>query len=191
MTCFCRRLTNNLSKGCISGGRSNHKEDCHGLVRCYHCGEPHPAPTKGCERFPFAREILIIRNKEKVLFAEMKRLALTTLSSPGQTFASTLKAQAQRKLQTSLPATVLHSTASVLSSNAEFQRQAHLKRNVHAARSLLMRHLQLSCKLLLTLLGRRKLPGRRLRPPLLRQQLRLTWSVAAGASWPAPTALNS
>lgn len=101
VTRTCRRLQNGLPKVCVTCGRDDHGEECPGPVRCYHCAEPHPASSKECDRLRFEREVLTIRNKEKLSFVEAKRLALTRLSSPGRTYASVLQSHAQRRLKTS------------------------------------------------------------------------------------------
>lgn len=108
VTQTCRRLKNGFTKICVSCGMDNHGDDCPGPVRCYHCGEPHPASSKDCERYRFEREVLNIRNQERVSFAEAKQLALNKISSPGMTYAAALNAHAHRRSTTvkSVPPTI-------------------------------------------------------------------------------------
>ena len=72
----------------MSCGKDDHGEDCPGPLKCYHCRGPHPASSKDCDRYRFEHEILQIRNKERVSFAEAKRIAHGIFSSQGKTFAS-------------------------------------------------------------------------------------------------------
>lgn len=86
-----------------------------GPVRCYHCGEPHPASSKECELFRFEKEVLHIRNQERVSFVEAKQFALTKMSSPRMTYASGLSAHAHRR---SNIAKSIHPTTSLMPEKA-------------------------------------------------------------------------
>ncbi len=90
VTQTCRRLKNGLTKVCVSCGLNNQGEDCLGPVRYYHCGDPYPASSKDCERYRFEKEVLYVRNKKRVLFAEAMQLALNKISSPGMTCSAVL-----------------------------------------------------------------------------------------------------
>ena len=73
VTKTCRRLQNRLPGICARCGNGDHGEDCPGPVKCYHCGESHPVSSKDCERYLLEKEILHVRNKERISFAEAKR----------------------------------------------------------------------------------------------------------------------
>lgn len=86
----CRRHLRGLPSTCVNCGEDDHAGDCPGPIKCYHCGEPHPASSKECDRYRFEKEILLVRTQERVSFPEAKKRAMTRTVRPGVSYASIL-----------------------------------------------------------------------------------------------------
>nr|BDT63039.1 MAG: hypothetical protein [Trachysalambria curvirostris nimavirus] len=88
----CRRKANNQPRICTSCGTAGHldQQTCPGPVSCYHCRGAHPASSKECSRYMVEKEILTIKTKEKVSFAEAKRRARSQLTQKGVSYSAIL-----------------------------------------------------------------------------------------------------
>lgn len=86
----CRRHLRGLPSTCVNCGNDGHAGECPGPIKCYHCGGPHPASSKECDRYRFEKEILLVRTQERVSFPEAKKRALTRTIRPGVSYASIL-----------------------------------------------------------------------------------------------------
>ena len=84
---FCKR-----QRTCINCGEEFHGSPCEHPTCCSNCGEDHPASSKQCTKFIFEKEVLAIRNKEKVSFKEAHQHARKLYLRPGLSFADALKA---------------------------------------------------------------------------------------------------
>ena len=73
--------------------RSHDTDSCQRPVNCYHCKESHSVSSKSCPRFLIEKEIIALKTKEHLTFAEARARVNRDLPSGTRSYASVTKPQ--------------------------------------------------------------------------------------------------
>ena len=88
----CRRQQQGLPQVCVQCGEANHGDGvvCPNPPSCFNCRGAHPASSYQCDHYKFECEVLAVRTRERVSFAEAKERVRGLFLRPGVTFASVM-----------------------------------------------------------------------------------------------------
>lgn len=86
MSKYCKRHS-----VCVNCGNEYHGPSCNEPPCCTNCNGNHPASSKACTRFIYEKEVLAIRNKNRISFKEAHQRARKQYLHPGVSFADALK----------------------------------------------------------------------------------------------------
>ena len=88
----CRRQQQGLPQICVQCGEATHGEGvvCPNPPSCLNCRGAHPASSIQCDHYKFEFEVLSVRARERLSFAEAKEKVRGLFLRPGVTFASVL-----------------------------------------------------------------------------------------------------
>ena len=80
----CRKITPVCAR-CGEDFDENHKaENCNNPINCIHCKQPHSVSSRNCPKFILEKEILTIKTKEHLTFAEARAKVLS--NNPSRTY---------------------------------------------------------------------------------------------------------
>jgi hypothetical protein len=91
----CRRQQQGLPQLCVHCGQVTHGDnvDCINTPCCVNCQGAHAASSTQCDYYKFEAEVISIRTRERVTFAEAKERVRGMYVRPGVSFASALTKQ--------------------------------------------------------------------------------------------------
>ena len=91
----CRRHQQGLPQLCVQCGQVTHGEnvDCTNPPCCVNCQGAHAASSTQCDYYKFEAEVISIRTRDRVTFAEAKERVRGMYVRPGVSFASALTKQ--------------------------------------------------------------------------------------------------
>ena len=88
---------------CMNCGEEFHGKECTRPPKCANCAEEHPALSKQCFYYRLEEETLNIKYKEKVSYREAKEKATERFVTPGETYASALQKQTNKRREVRSP----------------------------------------------------------------------------------------
>ena len=87
---------------CGGDAGENHKaETCQLPIKCIHCNQPHYVSSKNCPKYLYEKEIITIKTKEHLTFAEARAKVNATHNPRSRTYANITNPETLRILQPS------------------------------------------------------------------------------------------
>lgn len=73
---------------CVRCGLESHGPNCQNEIKCYNCGEAHPASSQDSFYYNLEQEVITIQTREKLSYSESKRRATEKLAPTNATYAT-------------------------------------------------------------------------------------------------------
>ena len=130
----CRRILP-VCVRCGGDADGNHNsETCQLPVNCIHCNQPHSVSSKNCPKYLFEKEILIIKTKEHLTFAEARAKINHTNNPRVRTYAAVANPETTKNISTP-PTDINNNRFSKPNENVRSETKATNKRRLERSNS--------------------------------------------------------
>ena len=95
----CRRALPVCAR-CGGDADENHKaETCQLPINCIHCKQPHNVSAKNCPKYIYEKEVITLKTKENLTFAEARAKVNITHNSRTRTYATVTNQESSKSIQ--------------------------------------------------------------------------------------------